>query len=317
MSNNEMQSMYDETQQRVEAAYQGFRAVYTVMKPPPIAPKASGWFAWISPKHFAMLLGLIGSVIVSASHTVPVFTGKDSIDELQFDISMVIGLAAFVMIEIMSISLSYSHTESMANNDTVLRVNRYVKWGKWFVVFVMAVANIYYVLGSNGIPVPDIFRLVIFLSVGLSAPIIAFLTGDILAIDVMKHNAKNRRDMQTYEEALKQWADGLATSWASQKNRWGGGVNIQVSKPEIKQLETVSNSSKQSSEGQTLTQKAAMQYISEKAEEYKEIAKTVREQNPTANQKDIAAAIAEAMTGDERGYMTVIRAYKKLNIEME
>jgi hypothetical protein len=374
-SDNESQpSIYDETAQRIEAAYKAFRAGYEVMKPPPkepllppqpiSAPKPSVEDKPIETpfwghKQWGMIAGLIGSVIVSASHTIPVFLGLDSISDINLlSIEFIIGLSIFVMIEMSVIVFAYSATESEGNSDTAHRVKSFTRGGMWFIVTIAILANVYYVLAANiAIPTEGFMavswgwiRVTIFLLIGTSAPVIAFMTGDILAVDILKHRAKIRRDMQAweeklnrdfeaweakkneelvdwetkceiilnkYDERLNQWNEGLHAAWSTQKKRWGASVDIQVSKPEVKQLETVSNSFKQQDYSQTLTQKTAMQYIQEKAEQYKAIAKTVREQNPTANQRDIAMAIAEEMTGDARGYMTVIRAYKKLNVEME
>lgn len=367
-------TIYDEAAQRVEAAYRAYRAGYEVMKPPPKeptlppapvpSPKPSiedkpVETAFWGHKQWGMIAGLVGSVIVSASHTIPVFLGLSSISEINLlSVEFIIGLSIFVMIEMSVIVFAYSATESEGNSDTAHRVKSFTRGGMWFIVTIAILANVYYVLAANiAIPTEGFMaaswgwiRVTIFLLIGTSAPVIAFMTGDILAVDILKHRAKTRRDMQIWEEklnrdleawnlkngaefaeweekcearqrkyetALQTWNNELHAAWNTQKARWGASVNIQVSKPEPKQLETVSNSFSTPDYTQTLTQKAAMQYIQEKAEEYKLIAKTVREQNPTANQKDIAAAIAEAMTGDARGYMTVIRAYKKLNIDME
>lgn len=65
-----------------------------------------------------------------------------------------------------------------------------------------------------------------------------------------------------------------------------------------------------------LNQKVAIQCIRDNQEKYETIRKSVLEQNPTANKRDIAEAIAIAMTGDAKGYMTVMRAYKQLDIEL-
>lgn len=323
MSNSDIQQIYDETTARIEAAYQGFRAMYSTMNPMPALPQSRKFRP--SVKQIGMGTGLAGSVIVSASHVVPVFLGIESISQLNLlSIEFFIGLATFAMIEMGVISFAYSATEDEGNADAAHRVRQYTRNGMWFIVLIAVLANVYYVLNFNhAIPsdgfVSDIWqwvRITIFLLIGASAPVIAFITGDILAIDVLKHRAMQRKEMQAYQEEMRQWNEGLNNSWNAQKSRWGASVKIEVSKPEVKQLETVANSSKQLDYSQSLSQKAAIQYIKDNQSEYETIAKTVINSNPKATQKDIAEAIAEAMTGDRRGYMTVIRAYKKLDYEM-
>jgi hypothetical protein len=239
MQNNGLQQVYDEATQRVEAAYRAFRAGYEVMKPPPQSPESKRFLFGV--KQYGMFAGLIGSVIVSASHTIPVFLGLKSVGEINLtSFEFIVGMAIFVMIEMSVIVFAYSATESEGNTDTAHRVRSFTRGGMWFIVTIAVLANVYYVLAAN-INIPsqgfiavswEWIRVAIFLLIGTSAPVIAFMTGDILAIDVLKHNSKNRRDMQMYEEAFKEWNNGLAASWAAQKNRWGGSVNINVSKPE-------------------------------------------------------------------------------------
>jgi len=349
--------VYDETARRMEAAVAAFRSYYSSMNPLPIEPNYPAMpnlaekpqiARFLGLKQIGMVLGLLGSVILSASHTIPVFMGKASALEINLlSFEGLVAISVFVMIEVGLVTFAYSKIEGSPNSETAKQVQELTGWGLKFILAIAVLANVYYVLsGNTTIPTEGFFasawywtRVIIFLLIGASAPLVALITGDILAMDVLRHKATIKRDnqawedkkaldMQTwenkvdaikarYQDELAKWNAGLNNAWQASKAKWGGSVNIQISKPEIKQLETVSNSSKQLDYTQSLTQKAALQYIQDKADEYKAIAKTVREQNPTANQRDIAEAISRAMTGEERGYMTVIRAYKKLGIEME
>lgn len=317
---SELQQIYDDNQQRIEMAYQAFKGAYQVMKPPPIHPTANKF--QYGAKQYGMTLGLIGSVIVSASHTIPVFLGKASVGDIVFwSYEFIVGLAIFVMIEISIITFAYSATESEGNHDTANRVRNFTRGGMWFIVTIAILANVYYVLTANvTIPQDGIIaaiwewvRVTIFLLIGTSAPVIAFMAGDILAIDVLKHNAKIRRDLQTYQDTLQEWQAGLNASWAAQKAKWGGAVNIQVSKPEPKMLEnTVSDGLGQSNRGKTLNMKGALHYITEHELELETTLKTVLDSNPNATQSERAMALAEKISGDSRGYKTVIRAYQQL-----
>jgi hypothetical protein len=199
-----------------------------------------------------------------------------------------------------------------------------MKWGKWFIVAIMVIFNVYYVLTSNGILLHESIRITIFLFIGTSAPVVAFLTGEIWAIDKIKHTAKMRREDETYQAALNEWETGLINSWNSQKKKWGGQVNIQVHSPEYSLsgngskniLPTVSDSTRQSNSMQTLSKKVAMKLILDNESEYKDTIQTVLDSNPKANQRDIAEAIAIAMTGESTGYKTVIRAYQELEKDL-
>lgn len=238
MSNNEIQNVYDDAQTRIEAAYKAFRAGYEVMKPPPQMAEVNRSFFGF--KQVGMLLALIGSVIVSASHTVPVFLGISSITEINIaSAEFVIAVAVFVMIEMAVVTFAYSATESEANVEAAHHVKRITRWGMWFIVTIMILGNVYYVLSSN-VEIPTegwlagvwaFTRLTIFLLIGTSAPVVAFMTGDILAIDVIKHRAKSKRAELDYSQAYNEWLEGLQASWNAQKRRWGGNVDIQITTP--------------------------------------------------------------------------------------
>lgn len=256
MSNNEIQNIYDDAQTRIEAAYKAFRAGYEVMKPPPVMTEVSRSF--FGAKQVGMLMALIGSVIVSASHTVPVFLGISSITEINIaSAEFIIAVAVFVMIEMAVVTFAYSATESEANAEAAHHVKRLTRGGMWFIVTIMILGNVYYVLSSN-VDIPtegalagiwSFTRVTIFLLIGTSAPVIAFMTGDILAIDVIKHRAKSKRAEQEHLAAYAEWAEGLQASWNAQKRRWGGNVDIQVSKPEPVYLSSVQTDTRQTPSG--------------------------------------------------------------------
>jgi hypothetical protein len=152
--------------------------------------------------------------------------------DIGIGIELVVGAASFVMIEIMAIVFAYNAIETdTANQDMIKRVNHNMKLGKWFIVSIMVIFNIYYVLSSNGIALHDWIRIVIFLFIGTSAPVVAFLTGEIWAIDKIKHDVRLRKQNEIYNEAYQEWEIGLVNSWNSQKKKWGGQVNISVSEP--------------------------------------------------------------------------------------
>jgi hypothetical protein len=233
--NQPVKQIYDETAATIEAAFLGFERVYSVQHPKPeYNAQNRGVFG---AKHIGLAAALIGSIIVSASHTIPVFLGIASITDVQFDTSLAIALAAFVMVEIGIITFAYSATESAIHKDELHRVRAFTNAGKWFIAFIMLIANIYYVLQSNNVIPADIggmwhgVRIVIYLAIGASAPVVAFITGDILAIDVLKHRSRQKTAQELYEQQMVEWREGLNEAWGKAKGKWGANVDIQVSKP--------------------------------------------------------------------------------------
>ena len=310
--------VYDDEAMRLQAAFEGFKTVYTTMHTPPQEMDTRQF--WMSFKTVAILFGLIGAVVVSASHTVPVLVGVESIMDIGIGIEFVIGVASFVMIEIMAIVFAYNAIETeTANQDMIKRVNRNMKLGKWFIVAIMVIFNIYYVLTSNGIPLYEWMRITIFLFIGTSAPVVAFLTGEIWAIDKIKHGSKMRRENEAYQTAYSEWEIGLINSWNAQKKKWGGQVSIQVEP--VQQSQTVSDSpqlSLPSGQSQTvsdsrrksLSQKMVVAWIDKNGNQWMDVVE------PTMTQVEKCEAISELIIGDSTGYKTVERAFKKMKIEL-
>jgi hypothetical protein len=323
------QTIHEQVADQFTSAYEGFKRTYQTMNPPPefiVADEFKlGW------KQYGMMVGIVASVIVSGSHTIPIIVGVNNVNA----ITVLIGLSAFVMIEVMLIILAYSSTEQQfkAHDDIRSRVKNFTRAGFYFVLFVAVAANIIYVIEHNMvIPQERLLliawqgiRLIVYLAIGISAPVIAFITGEIIAVDVLEHRSRQNKLDKEWQTLMQEWQEALNRSWTSQRKKWG--VDIQIdnrvkrlssdNQNEYEELpETVSNSSKQLDYGQSLTQKAAVQYIGDNQNEYEELRKTVLDSNPTANKRDVAEAVAIAMTGDPRGYMTVIRAYKKLGLEL-
>lgn len=323
--NEQYQELYTDVASRIEEAFSAFRRTYELMNPPPTMPnEVSHDWGW---KQAGMFLGLLGSVIVSASHTIPIFVGDENVTVM----TIIIGVAVFVMVEMGIVVFAYSSTEQQhkTRENIRTRVKDFTRTGLYFIVAVAIAANVVYVIEHN-MTIPDepliqsiwnTVRLFIFLAVGLSAPVIAFITGEILAVDVLEHQGRYHRAMDKYGSDLEDWQNGLNRSWASKKKQWGAGVDIdsrvkRLSGHEQNLLETVSNSSNGLDYTQTLNKKAAIQYFKDNQSEYEKLKRAVLNSNPTATKKDIAEAIAESMTGDKRGYMTVIRAAKEVGFDV-
>ena len=231
MSNDtQYQEVYGDVAERFEEAYSAFRRTYEMMQPTPTMPEnAERVLGW---KQAGMFLGLLGSVVVSASHTIPIFVGETNVTPL----TIFIGIAVFVMVEVGIIVFAYSSTEQQykTREDIRTRVKNFTRNGLYFIVGVAIAANVVYVIEHNvTIPTDAIIqntwsaiRIVIFLAVGLSAPVIAFLTGEILAVDVLEHQSRFNKLLEKYQADVAEWQDGLNRSWSSQKKKWGANIDI-------------------------------------------------------------------------------------------
>jgi len=233
MSTKDITQQHEDNAARVQSAFEAYKKVYSTMHPQPqLKNSDKEWFKKFSLKMFAQIIGIIGAIVVSASHTMPVLVGVDSVMDIEFGgVQFIIALASFAMVEIMAINFAYNATELNAGDKTIQDVAGKIKGGERYLVFILALFNVYYVLISNGVPIHNSIRIGIFLTIGTSAPVVAYLTGKILAVDSLKSRAKSRRNGEEYQDAYEGWLDGLNSSWGRQKKKWGGQVDIQVSKP--------------------------------------------------------------------------------------
>jgi hypothetical protein len=91
---------------------------------------------------------------------------------------------------------------------------------------VAVAANVHATLGQAGVPLPEGINALILLLLGISAPTLAVISGDILAVEFLKAANRKARIERDYAEAYAQWTDGLNRAWASQQARWGVRVEI-------------------------------------------------------------------------------------------
>lgn len=227
----EIEAQYQELEQRHQAAFGAFRRRYELEIPPPVKPVQQAKRDRLM--RLVLLLVVAGSLIVSASHTVSVFShGK----------SPVVGIAAFLMLESGAVSLGfYQAREKYQSREVDSRhMLRYMTAGVWLAVFVMAAGNIQDVFMVAGFADGSLWLVINFAisgAVALSAPLMVLIVSHVLAMLFVKDLAGDRRAELDYEEKLKVWHDDMLRSWQSQKARYGASVNIQVSSPSAGQLD--------------------------------------------------------------------------------
>jgi hypothetical protein len=227
--------IYDETAAQIEAAYLGFARVYEVQHPRPVMQaQNTGVFGVV---HIGLAGALIGSLIVSAYHTIPIFVGKD----VSIGVGILVAIATFFMIELAIVTLSYRATMNAASRNEVSRVRIFTNVGRYFIVGLAISSNLLAVFKAENAgqlgTVWQIAENIIFIYVAVSAPVIAFIIGDLLAIDVLKHNSKRDRQQEQYDTMLREWREGLNEAWNKQKGKWGANVDIQVSTPKKTQTD--------------------------------------------------------------------------------
>lgn len=227
----EIEARYQEIEQIHQAAFTTFRRRYELETPPPVKPVQQAKRDRFM--RLVLLLVVAGSLIVSASHTVSVFShGK----------STLVGIAAFLMLESGAVSLGfYQAREKYQSREVDSRhMLRYMTAGVWLAVFVMAAGNIQDVFMVAGFADGSLWLVINFgisVAVALSAPLMVLIVSHVLAMLYVKDLAFDRRAELDYEEKVKAWHDDMLRSWQPQKRRYGATVDINVSSPSAGQLD--------------------------------------------------------------------------------
>lgn len=172
--------------------------------------------------YVALTALVIASVIVSAYHTIPIFVGE----ELTI-ITFIVGLAVFTMVELGIVSLTYINIKKAYE----LNANKHADVLKWLraglgLVFIVGIgANVYSTTRDAGFTAP-VIDLAIRIIVGLSAPVTAFVCGEVLAMTGVDGQAKQRELDTAYTVKLVEYQEEFLKAWDARKSKWVGTVRV-------------------------------------------------------------------------------------------
>lgn len=211
---------YDDWAVRHTAAFTAFKTVYEATHRPPERPAAVS-------RQIRVVDGLLfvlmtASMVVSGAHTIPVVLDLTPVPEGW--VKLVVGVSAFVMVEVAIIVLSYVLISSALEED----VRRPLTLGLRLAMTVALAANVYSTVTAIDEEL-DPFNGGIAVLIGIAAPILAKTCGDVLGQYTVDLAARRAEALQVYEDELSAWEEGLRRAWASKKS--GMGATIKVEKP--------------------------------------------------------------------------------------
>lgn len=234
-------SQYDGIALKHNAAYAAFRTIYEAKLPPPQMPQIERESIFVP---IALVVMIVASVIVSGSRTIIEFGGG------------LVGVSAFVMLEGAIVAYAFFHTRTDFQESRIADVRRLAKIGLVLAFAVAVAANIHAVLKERGVDVDGRVNTAILIAVAISAPSLAFISGDIMALETMRNSYKARKVKDAHAAALTAWMDGLNAAWAREKGKWG--VKVEVSRADSQQTDShllsgvsVLSVSEQTDNGQT------------------------------------------------------------------
>jgi hypothetical protein len=209
-------SQFDELAVRHNAAMAAFRTMHEARHPLPTEEKiARDNVSLII--VIALAIVMVAAVIVSSSRTIDEFGGG------------AIGLTAFVMIEGGIMAYAFFRARRNASKDRLAKTVRWATAGLILTFIVGLGANIDASLKHQSIVLPQWVGTTIHLLVALSAPTLAFISSDVLAIELMATDIKRREAKENHRLALEEWWTGFSRSWAVQQKNWG--VKVEMERP--------------------------------------------------------------------------------------
>lgn len=230
---------YDELVARHNAAYAAHVEMWRAKHPEPVyqEPERSDGLVLA-----ALVVMALAAVIVSGSRTVLEFGGG------------AVGIAAFVMIELGLIGSAYI-TARRNYSERRHRWAQSLAWLGMALAFCVAVAaNVHAVVrGPDAEPTGEGFDLIIRIVLGFSAPLLALVSGELLATEVVARSSRERKARVMYDTAKAQWQTECNRAFEQQKARLGVRVEVQRESVSAPRLHTsgVSVLSEQTADRQT------------------------------------------------------------------
>lgn len=211
--------------QIAEAGYQAFRRMYAQTNRP---PQRKPYVSRIGMVRNALIVIMIASSAVSASHTIPTFAGENA-SGIGIVIGILVGIAAFFMSEVALATFAYvgvqRHYRDTEKEPSSLK--RLIFMGVLVPFVVMGAANLNHVFNSNGIVIPQEIRTAILLAISLSAPFMGYISGEVFAM----YEVIDRVDESKYEviqsDLQERWEEKCRAAWGKNKSDYGGKIRVE------------------------------------------------------------------------------------------
>jgi cytochrome c biogenesis protein CcdA len=239
---------YGEIEARYNSAYTAFRSTYTTQHPQPTAQQFARRNIRNNKSLRRFLIALvIASIIVSGSHTIPTFA--ESLPDNWGFLRVVVGLAAFAMVELGVILYAYQRVEKsyQENANYAHTIKHLMGIGMGLGLVVALGANLYSSLKpifadatETSAAGWDVVQLIVFILVGISAPILAFIAGEVFGMLDVEERQARAKTIEDYENALLAWEEGLRVAWGEAENQWGARVKLKVERPSAVRLSDTS-----------------------------------------------------------------------------
>lgn len=219
--------VYDQYAERHQRAYNSFAQVYALEHPKPEKPKWFNGLPWMMIPFTAIVMA---GIALSALRTAPVFQ-QIALATVSEALANAEAILAVVVIEIFLVLGRYAYV--LLNNqdgyDGVKSVKKWVQAGVATAFSIAVFANLY--ASVSHLPIVQTIKpaidLLIALLVGISAPLLAFISADILGI-TWARSERARSDMKAqYQRSVDEWFAARENSWNVRKKDYGVKIKVE------------------------------------------------------------------------------------------
>lgn len=304
--------VYDQYAERHQRAYNSFTQVYALEHPKPEKPK---WYQGLPFMMIPFTAIVLAGVALSALRTAPVFQ-QIALETVAESLATAEAVLAVVVIEIFLVLGRYAFVLMTTEDgyDSAGSVKKWMRAGFWTAFSIAVFANLYASVSHLPIvlPIKPAIDLVIALLVGISAPLLAFISADILGIAWARSEQKRASIRVDYQRSIDDWFAARENSWNVRKKDYG--VKIKVENASVLSL------SDQTDRQDTARQLPAASGFVRTPDGQRRVIEYLNEhpENAAIPSRKLAEMIAEA-TGLKIGHDTVNKArnaWKSERIEL-
>lgn len=217
--------VYDLVAERREHAWRSFDRGFSTENPPPTAPKAWQGLPWIMIPFFIIAAA---GVALSSLRTAPVFQ-RIALNIVGIEFATFEAVLAIIVVDIYIVVSRYMQAVLHGDSGDSENTLKWMKRGFWTAFVIAIFANLYASVGDLPIvlPLKPYIDLVVGLAVGLSAPLLAFISGDILGILWVQSDKKRKSIWREYRRTMAEWNKARSRAWAVQKADYGLKIKVE------------------------------------------------------------------------------------------
>ena len=231
--------IYNQHAERHERAWAAFTKIYILEHPKPTAPQ---WYQGLPYLMLPFGLVVLAGIALSALRTAPVFR-QIALSTVGVELATAEALLAVMVIEVFLVLGRYAFILLSAQDgeSNIGEVKAWMRAGFWIAFGIAVGANLYASIAHLPIilPIKPIVDLIVAIAVGISAPLLAFISADILGI-LWARSERRRADLRTeYKAAQEEWFDAREKSWVARKKDYG--LRISLDAPPSTSIPALSN----------------------------------------------------------------------------